>query len=169
MGFQQVAIFGVIDVEMESTGTGTLTLSTDLPGTALAVRETKAILATSRRPVRFRLLGTTKGHIYSVRIVPANGCVMRLYKARIWARVLPGPEWQWYAIPLPATPEEWSEVKLEIPGVGQWEERKLEIPPMGQWTEAKLPIAPPSEWSVQQLPIRPTPANPSWVNIGVDE
>ncbi len=156
MGFERVALFGLVDVEMESTGTGTLTLSTDLPGTALAVRETKAIAATSRRPVRFRLQGTTKGHIYTLRIVPVSGCVMRLYKARIWARLLPGPAWDWYAVPLPPTSEEWSEVKLPIPPFGQWEAKALPIPPM-------------SDWEGKALPIKPTPPNPEWVRIPVDE
>lgn len=156
MGFEKVAIFGLIDAELESTGTGTLTLKTDLPGNALAVRETKAIPATARRVVRFRLQGTTKGRLYVVKLTPANGSVIRLYGARIFARVLPGAEWAWYAVPVPPTSEEWQPMKLDIPGLSEWSQVKLPIPPMSDWSEVKLPI-------------KPTPANPEWVNLEMDQ
>lgn len=170
MGFERVAIFGLIDVDLESTGTGTLTLSTDLPGIALAARETKAIPATSRRSMRFRLQGTTKGHLYTLRIVPAPGCLMRLYGARIWARVLPGGAWQWYPVPMIETPAEFTPVKLPIPPTGEWEPVKLPVPPTPEeWSPVKLPIPPtPQEFSPVPLPIKPTPANPEWVNIEID-
>ena len=156
MGFEKVALFGTIDLELESTGTATLTLSTDCPGTAIALRETKTIPATiTRRVVRFRLQGTTKGRLYSLRITPANGVIMRLYGARIWARVLPAAEWQWYVVPMMAGSEEWTPVKLDIPPMGPWEKRDLEIPKMGQWEQVKLPIA-------------PTAANPEWVKLEMD-
>lgn len=156
MGFERITLFGIVEVDMESTGTGTLTLSTDCPGTALAVRETKTIPVTSRRPVRFRLQGTTKGRLYSLKIVPVSGCVMRLYGARIWARVLPGPAWSWYQVPMIGTPDEWTPVKLPIPQ-------------MSDWSEVKLPIPPISDWSSHPLPIKPTPQNPEWVRIPVDD
>jgi len=139
---ERVAIFGLLDLEYESPVPGTVTLSTDLPGDAMAVRETKRALATdTRRVVRFRLQGTTKGRLYSVKVRP-DGDGMILYAGRIWARVLPSPQWQWYAIPIPPTSEEWTAAPLPIP-------------PSGEWTEVPLPIA-------------PTPANPVWVQLPVD-
>jgi hypothetical protein len=158
VGFERITLFGIIELELESTGTGTLTLSTDLPGSAMAVRETKSVTATSRRPVRFRLQGTTKGHLYSVKLVPPVGGVIRLYGGRIWARVLPGAQWDWYAIPMIATPEEWTPQALPIPPTPQ------------EWTPQPLPIPPtPQEWTPQPLPIKPTPQNPEWVQIPVDQ
>jgi hypothetical protein len=153
---ERITLFGIIDVELESTGAGTLTLSTDLPGNAMVVRETKPIAATvSRTVVRFRLAGTTKGHLYNLKIQPNNGVVMRIFSAKIWARVMPG-EWAWYAVPVPAT--------------GDWTEAKLPIPPMGEWAAQPLPIPPtPADWTPQPLPIKPTPQNPEWVNIPIDE
>jgi hypothetical protein len=170
MGFERVAIFGLIDLHLDSTSTGTLTLKTDLPGNDMAVRETAAIPATGRRVLRFRLQGTTKGRLYSVKAAPVNGGVIRLYGARIWARVLPGPGWAWYEIPVPPTSEEWTPVKLPIPPMGDWAAAKLPIPEVGDWSAVKLPIPPtPEEWTPEKLPIKPTPANPEWVSLEIDQ
>jgi hypothetical protein len=170
MGFERVALFGLLDLELDASLGGAVTLSTDLPGNALAVRETKPIPATLRRVVRFRLQGTTKGRLYSVRVTPNGGGAIRLYGGRIWARVLPGPEWQWYALPVPPTGE-WTPARLPIPEVGEWTAAKLPIPPTPEeWTPAKLPIPPTSEeWTPEKLPIQPTPQNPSWVNLEIDQ
>lgn len=181
----QIAIFSTIDLELDCTTTATLTLSTDLPGNAMAVRETKAITACTRRIFRFKLQGTTKGHRYSIKVTPASGCILQLYAGSVYARVLPGPGWAWYPIPIPSTPEEWTqvalpipetpqawqEVKLPIPETGEWEARKLPIPDTPEdWQAMPLPIPPtPADWSPVQLPIKPTPANPEWVNVEVDQ
>lgn len=167
MAFERVALFGIIDVDLESTGAGTLYLSTDVPGVALSVRETKAIAATSRRPVRLRLKGTTQGHLYSLRIVPAYGAQMRIYGARIWARVLPNP-WAWYPVPLIETGT-WEPRPLPIPQTGDWAPRPLPIPPTGDWEGARLPIPKTEDWVAAQLPIIPTPPNPEWVEIPTDQ
>lgn len=156
----QVAIFGIIELEFHATNGGTLTLSTDLPGDAMAVRETRAIpdTAGSRRVVRFRLQGTTKGRLYQVKVVPEGFGIVRLYAGRLWARLLPNPQWAWYEIPIPPTPEEWTAVKLPIP------------PTVEEWQRVALPIPPTSEqWDRVALPIRPTPPVPEWVDIPVDQ
>jgi hypothetical protein len=141
---ERVAIFGLLDLELEASGTGTVTLSTDLPGNAMAARETKPLPHTStRRVVRFRLQGTSKGRLYSIKVKPDGGGIIRLYGGRIWARVLPDPQWRWYAIPIPPTSEEWTA-------------QPLPIPPSGEWTAVKFPI-------------EPTPANPVWVSLPIDQ
>lgn len=178
--FEKVGIFGLIDVDLECTGAGTLKISTDLPGNALAVRETKNIPTTTRRVLRFRLSGHTKGHLYKLNITPTSGA-MRLYGARIWARTLPDGEWAWRAVPIIETPVEWTPVKLPIPETGEWQPAKLPVPQVGEWTPeklpvpettewspSKLPIPPTSDWFGQGLPIKPTPQNPEWVEIQVD-
>src|SRR4051812_18351007 len=136
-----VAIFGIVELHLEATAGGSFLLSTDFPGNAIALRETKTISTTRRRVLRFRLQGKTKGRLYSVKVVPTGSGVIRLYGGRIWARVLPGAEWGWYQIPIPATSEEWTAQPLPIPGMGEWEAKALPIPPVGDWTPAKLPIA----------------------------
>lgn len=182
MGFEKVAIFGIIELHLDSTNGGAITLSTDLPGGLMALRETKGIPATGRRVVRFRLAGTTKGHLYSVKVVPAGGGTIRLYGGRIYTRVLPGREWSWYAIPIPETSEEWTAQPLPIPQTGDWQPAKLPIPETGDWAPAKLPIPETgewegrklpipetSDWSPSKLPIAPTPPNPEWVELEVDQ
>ena len=168
MAFEKVAIFGLIDLELESTFQGGFTLSTDLPGEAMAVRETKTFSATGRRVVRFRLLGTTKGRLYSLKVSPSGGGAIRLYGGRIWARILPGAAWGWYAIPIPET-SEWSAQKLPIPPTSDWAAEKLPIPPTSDWEASKLPIPPTSDWTAEKLPIQPTPANPTWVDLEMDQ
>jgi hypothetical protein len=180
MAFERVALFGLIDVDLECTGTGTLKLKTDLPGNALAVRETKAIPATSRRVLRFRLQGATKGHIYTLNITPTSG-TMRIYGARIWARLLPGDAWSWYvvpvipssdwqAVPLPIPQTgEWQARELPIPATSEWMGRELPIPQTSEWAPRELPIPPTSDWNPQPLPIKPTPPNPEWVEIPIDQ
>jgi hypothetical protein len=155
---EHVALFGIIELQYHATNGGTLTLSTDLPGDAMAVRETRTLPTTagSRRVIRFRLSGNTKGRLYRVKVVPTGNGIIRLYAGRIWARLLPSPQWQWYAIPIPETPEEWERVALPIPATGEWERVALPIPPTGDWERV-------------QLPIKPTPPNPEWVDIPVDQ
>ena len=180
MGFERVAIFGLIDLDLDSTTGGSITLSTDLPGNAMAIRETKGIPTVGRRVVRFRLQGTTKGRLYAVRVTPAGIGVIHLYGGRIWARVLPGTEWQWYALPIPTTGD-WAPVKLDIPETGpwqpsklpvpltgDWEPSKLPIPPTDDWQPAKLPIPPTNDWAPSPLPIAPTPQNPEWIPLEMD-
>jgi hypothetical protein len=167
VGFERVAIFGLIELQLDATLGGQLYLSTDLPGNAMAVRETKTVPATARRVVRFRLQGTTKGRLYSVKVSPAGGGIIRLYGGRIWARVLPGAEWQWYALPIPETGD-WTPSKLPIPETGDWTPAKLPIPETGDWTPAKLPIPETGDWTPAKLPIQPTPQNPEWVDIPTD-
>jgi hypothetical protein len=168
VGFERVALFGLIDLELDASLGGSLTLSTDLPGEAMAQRESKAIPVTGRRVVRFRLKGSTKGRLYAVQVAPAGGGTMRLYGGRIWARVLPGAEWAWYPIPIPPT-SEWQESKLPIPETSDWAPLKLPIPPVSDWAPLALPIPPTSEWTPVKLPIKPTPENPEWVSLEIDQ
>lgn len=165
---EHVTLFGILELELHCTGSGTVTLSTDLPGDTMAVQETKAITqTTSRRVFRWRLKPGTKGRFYSLKVVPTGTSIIRLYGGRLWARSLsvsvpsilvPSPGWQWFAIPIPATPEEWSEVPLPIP------------PTSEEWTPTPLPIPPTSEdWTKVDFPIKETPALPDWVDIPVDQ
>ncbi len=156
---ERVAIFGIIELQFEATAGGTLTLSTDLPGEAMTVRETRTIPSTSgssRRVLRFRLAGTTKGRLYAVKVVPTGSGIVRLYGGRIWARILPDPQWAWFAIPIPPTSEEWEQRPLPIPATSE------------SWERVSLPIPPTGDWERVSLPIKPTPANPEWVDIPVD-
>jgi len=170
MGFEKVALFGLLDLDMECTGSVTITLWTDLPGNALAVRETHQIGAAFSRSIRrFRLLGTTKGHLYKLRVQPDAASTLRLYRARIWARSLPGTVWAWYVVPVISTPDEWVAKALPIPGLSEWGAHVLPIPQMGEFAPVKLPIPDMGDWGASKLPIQPTPEFPQWVELQVDQ
>jgi hypothetical protein len=166
---EHVTLFGILELELHCTGSGTVTLSTDLPGDTMAVQETKPIpQTTSRRVLRWRLKPGTKGRLYSIKVVPTGSSVIRLYAGRLWARALtvsppslvsPNPAvWQWFAIDIPATSEDWTAVPLPIP------------PTSEEWTPLPLPIPPTSEeWTETPLPIKATPPLPDWVDIPVDQ
>ncbi len=167
---EKVAIFGLLDVEMEATGTGSISLSTDMPGNAMAVRETATIAASSWRTLRFRLAGTTKGHSYKLKITPTSGTI-RLYAAKIWGRVLPDGAWSWWPVPIIDTPVEFTPVSLPIPPTPEeWTARALPIPATTEeWTARQLSIPPtPEEWAQVSLPIKPTPIIPEWINVEID-
>lgn len=156
---EHVAIFGLIELTVNSSGGGTLTFSTDLPSSTMQVRQTIAIpITVGRGVVRLRMPGIVKGRLYSVKVVPTGFGVIKLYGGRIWARILPSPQWAWFAIPIPPTPEDFTAVPLPIPQTSQ------------DWTAVPLPIPPTSQdFTPVPLPIKPTPANPEWVNVPVDQ
>jgi hypothetical protein len=155
---EHVAIFGLIELTVNASAGGTLTFSTDLPGDTMAVQQTIAIpITVGRRVTRLRMPGTVKGRLYSVKVTPTGAGIIKLYAGRIWARILPSPQWEWIPIPIPPTSEEWERVALPIP------------PTSEQWERVSLPIPPTSEqWERVSLPIKPTPANPEWVDIPID-
>lgn len=193
-----IALFGTLEIEMECDFPVTVTLRTDLPA-PWAVRETKTVNPQERRYARLRLSGTTKGRQYSLKVLPSTYGTCRVYAARIWARLLtPGSPsgWAWYAVPiLEAGDEQWRPVKLPIPEVGDWEARALPIPGVGDWEPVKLPIPETPDWAPVKLPIPeitdwepvklpipevtdwqplklaidPTPAEPDWVQIDIDQ
>ena len=176
-----ITLFGILELTLDCTGAGTAYLSTDLPGDLMAVQETKQITTTTtRRVFRWRLKPSTKGRLYRLKVVPTGSAIIRLYGGRLWARPITvasgyneqmAPGWQWFAIPIPATPEEWAAVPLPIPETPvDFAAVPLPIPETPvEFSPLPLPIPPTSEeWTSAQLPIKETPANPEWVDIAVD-
>lgn len=184
-----VTLFRFVEVLVDAPGGASLSFLTDLPGDALAARATVDIPATTgRHPYRMSVLGAVKGKLYQVSITPTGSSAVRVYAAKIYARVL-GPQptaWAWYPIPVLETPVEWQAIKLPIPETSdEWQPMKLPIPatsddwqavklpiePTGEeWQPVKLPIAPTSEdWSEMKLPVKPTPVVPDWVEVQVDQ
>lgn len=158
-------------------GSATLSFSTDLPGNLQTVKASAVIPATNgRHPYRLQLPGATKGKLYQVSIVPVGAAAVRIYAAKVFARVIgmntptPSP-WQWYAVPVLETPVEWQAVKLPIPATSDdWQEMKLPIPATpDDWQAVKLPIPETSDqWQEISLPVKPTPVVPEWVNLPID-
>jgi hypothetical protein len=167
---ERVTLFGAVTVLLDAPQGATLRVYTDMPGDALALRHTATIAPTSsRRPVRVKFPGATKGRIWYPEVLPpANGTV-RLYGMEVWARVLPGP-WAWYAVPVIQTGE-WQPLKLDIPPTGDWQPLKLAIPPTPEeWTALPMGIEPtPDNWTAMKFPLKPTPETGEWVSLPMDE
>jgi hypothetical protein len=172
MASEKVKLIGAVEMEYAATSQGTLRVKTDLPGNAMVERISPlAIPATStRRQVRFRVPGPTKGHLLQLSYAPGAGTA-RLYQVRVWARELPTGAWAWYPVYVPETSDAWQPIQLPIPVTGEaWESVQLPIPPTSeQWASVQLPIPPTSEeWNTLQLPIKGTPLVPEWVNVEID-
>jgi hypothetical protein len=172
MASEKVKLLGAIELEYSATTAGTFVISSDLPGNAIAQRGSSMTTpaTATRRQIRFRVLGAVKGHLFQFQWSPGIG-TGRLYRARVWARELPGGPWGWYPLPVPETPDEWSTLKLPIPvSPEEWSAIALPIPESPQaWSAVSLPIPPtPEEWGSVQLPVRATPVVPDWVSVEID-
>lgn len=170
----QVTLFRFVEVTLDAPGGAAVAFSTDLPGYALAVRGSANVGATNgRHPYRLPLNGTVKGKLYKLSVVPAGVSAVRLYAARVYARVL-GPAalpWAWYGVPLPGTSDEWERIQIPVPATPEeWQEAQIPVPPTpAEWSEVRLPVAAtPEEWERVALPVKETPVVPEWVQVGVD-
>jgi hypothetical protein len=184
VGAETVKIFATLELDLDATAPGSVSLLTDLPGTAMALRYTALVPATARRPVRFRLAGITKGHLLQLLYLPGAGA-SHVYGARVYARELPAGAWQWYDLRVPATPDvftavplpippteqDWKPVPLPVPPTPQeWTATPLPVPAIGDWKPVPLPIPPTEQnWQAVALPFQKTPPLPDWVEIPVDE
>ena len=155
MAFEKVHLLGKVELDIVASAGGTLTIQTDIPGEAMADRGTVTIPTCTRRVVRSRLPYNFHGHLFQFKVT-ATGTV-RLYGVRVWARELPGGQWQWYPLPVPETSEAWSAFKLLVP------------PTAEDWSDVRVPIpGTAEEFSAVHLPIKPTPDVPSWAALELD-
>jgi hypothetical protein len=158
-----VTLFRFVEVLVDAPFGATLTFSTDLPGNVMTQRASVAIPATAvRHPFRLSLPGSCKGKLYQVKLVPATWFPMRIYAAKVYARVL-GPAasgWAWYTVPLPQTSSEWQPIELPIPQTPEaWQPVQLPIPRTAEEFQlVQLPIPQtPEAWQPVQFPIQQTP------------
>jgi len=183
---EKLCLFSKVELEVVATGPGSLALLTDVPG-PLAQRFAFTVPASAlRRTVTSRLPYNMQGHLVQAILTPGGSSQITLYRARIWARVLPGGQWEWFPLPvietpvefspaplpIPPTPEDWKPAMLPIPATPEeWRAVSLEIPPTPEdWKPSMLPIlATPEEWARVPLPLRPTPDVPEWVDMEVDK
>lgn len=173
-GFPSVKLHRLIELDYSATGTASLTFYTDLPGNAIALRETNDIPPTAtRRVVAFHLLGTTKGKLLKIRIAPT--AQFRLFGIRIYARSLgrSAGAWGWHVIPVVETPDGWEEINL---GIERTPDGFQEIPlPLdhtsNEWNP--IPLAgieqTPDAWETIHIPVLPTPNEWSEVRLEIEE
>jgi hypothetical protein len=161
MAFETVHLLKFVEFEIDTDGVYIFELKTDQPGDAMAVRFVRTFntetTTTTRRVIRFRLLGTTLGKLLRAKLFSGNGqpgglgpgagSVAKIYGGRIWARPV-GPTagpWQWFPLPIRETPEPYSVAELPI------------RPTAESFAVAELPIRKTSDaFGVAELPIRPT-------------
>ena len=166
MPWERVAFFRTVEVDAYASGNVTLQLFTDLPGDAMASRETKTLPATTgaaRRVYKFHLSGNTKGRLFRLQLTAAG--VVRLFGVRIYARSI-GGDWGWFSLPVEDTADTWNESPLPIePLPAEWTSTPLPIEPLpAEWTNTALPIDPTAtEFEPAALPIAPTPDLYTWV------
>lgn len=156
MPFESIALFGIVEFDYHAPAGALCLFSTDQPGNAIALRETRVIpVSASRRTVKIRLLATTKGKKYQVKVTSAG--VVFLFGGRVWARPLgSAASWAWYALPIAPTANEFTEYKLPIEATAE------------KFSEFKLPIPPTaSEWQNVKLPMHPTPELFDFVDVPV--
>lgn len=157
MAFERVALFAILEFDYHAPAGALAHFYTDLPGNAIAERTAGLILpaSTGRRTVKCRLGGTVKGKKYEVKVTSA-GAVF-LFGGRVYARPLGvDAQWDWYALPIPPTSNEFTEYKLPIPKTAE------------EFTEFKLPIPKTAEeWTPVKVPMIPTPELLDWVDVPV--
>lgn len=185
MAFEKIKLFGKIEFELSNSVTDALVLLTDMPGNAMAARVTLAVAAQGRSIYRSRLPYNMQGHLIQLQYTPGAGQTT-LYAARVWGRELPDGEWQWFDLPVVATPTEYSPMELPIPPTSnEWTAAALPIPPTSDaYTPANLPIPPtpdeytpanlpiprtPDEYTPIGLPIKPTAPVGQWSDVGMSQ
>jgi hypothetical protein len=185
MAFEKIKLFGKIEFELSCTATDTLALLTDVPGPVMAQRVALSVAPQARGVYHSRLPYNMQGHLIQLRYTPGVGQTT-LYGARVWARELPGGQWDWFelpvvgtpteyspaALPIPGTPDEFSAAALPIPGTAdEYSAGALPIPPTpDEFQSGNLPIpGTPDEFSAAALPVKATPAIGEWADVDVDK
>lgn len=157
MGFEKSHLFGKVEFELIASAIGSLTLYTDLPGNAMALRATVATpTCATRRPVSSRLPGSMQGHLISAKFTPGTGQA-EIYGLRVWCRELPDGQWGWFPLPVVATPEEYQQVSIPV-----------EATP-AEFTAVPIPVEPtPEGYTAEAVPVETTPEGFSEVRIPVE-
>lgn len=124
-GTERVKLLKEIEIVYRSVNTTLLTLSTDLPGDAIATRFTATLPATSGErsvkipspecPISSGLMGIVKGRLYQLRLDPAVDC--RIEAIRFWMKMIGAPNatpWGWYDLPQEKTQDAvWTSVPFQ--------------------------------------------------------
>lgn len=169
MAFERVGLFTILELHYMAVAGATVTFLTDQPGDAMAARGPALVVPASnvRRTVKFRLVGTIKGRLYSVSV--ASTGVVILYGGRVYARPLglSQAEWTWLDLPITPTSNQWESFPLPIAKTGEWQEFPLPIPKTGEWEDIPLPIPKTGDWQEIALPMKKTPELYSWADVPV--
>lgn len=187
MGFQYTKLFRTLDLDVRIDGTVstpagqglTIDFYTERPGEEGLIVRHSEILVYDDDPQRFPrsidFPGDVRGRQFKIRATPHSTVLAAIYDMRVYAKILlphGKTTFQWYAIPVVPTPVDWIEIALPIPATpDHYSEVPLPIPSTpDNFTEVPLPIpSTPDGWNDVAIPMRATPAQPSWVDLPVDD
>lgn len=112
-GIEHPMLFSEIELDCSTTGSMTLQLQTELPGHINAVAASANFNVASRSTINIRLPITCKGALPIINIAGGSEC--RLYAGRIKGKeMVTGADWNWYSLPIPPTPQEWTEKAIPM-------------------------------------------------------
>lgn len=160
-GIEAVKMFGEIQVDCEVNGVATINAYTDQPNGVPALAASFNIVGSGvRKSFECRPSGLLKGRLIRLEVVAGSAAVtihaMRIYLKAMGQR---GPtEWQWATVPMPSTPETYSEAPLPIKATpNQWD-----------WVDLPVPKTP-SSWTWVEFPVVRTPSEFQWVEVPVEQ
>jgi len=171
-------VFLLREIEVEClTLMGTVKVYTDLPGDALALRQTIPLYTAGiRKTVRCMMPSTTQGRVLKVDVFGTQAFQVDviLYRLRAYVKALGqgATAWQWIDLPVVPSDGSWQTQPLPIiPTPQEWSIFGLPIKPTPQdWSEMALPIDPtPQQWQERALPIPPAGAGWQWLKFPVGE
>lgn len=152
--------FKKAEIECSLIGTARFAVLTEALGGAMVERFSTSLDPTVGRavvPVAFP--GSITGKLFQPVISGVTGAMV-LYRMRVWAKKIGhagDSPWQWYEVPVPPTPEDWTRVPLRIQATPD------------EWSRVNLRIAPTSdEWSRVEIPMPAASAVPVAIRVPVD-
>ena len=148
-------------VSAEYRGSATVTLYTDLPDTALALRETIYLPYSVGRVALppTALSGTTRARVFRVKTECTFGAVV-IYRIGFYVRKLgrTPSDWYWHWIAAPGSTDEYTDLRVPIP------------PTPEEWQQLAVPIPEtPEAWDEVQAPIPSSPDEQFWHDLPMDD
>jgi hypothetical protein len=154
-GFEAFHLAREIEIDCDTTGALTLTVSSDMPGYNQATRHTATVntetTTTGRRSVNIRLPATLAQQ-YQLKL--SGTSAIRLYGMKIYMRSF-GPQaqdWQWVSVPgIVPTQDSWTKLD-NLMGI---------VPTSNDWTKLDNALgihATANEWNWVEIPVDEVPA-----------
>jgi hypothetical protein len=131
---ERVKLIKEIQLDYEATADLSLAVLTDLPGGAMALRNTQSTaLTTGRESLKIRMPGTIKGRLYQIKITSTADFILYTLRANMKQVGAPfASPWNWLEFPLEKT----------IQGVWGWAGLPVERTPSGSdtWRWVDIPV-----------------------------
>lgn len=113
-----MAVFREVEITCQTAGPMFFEMDTELPGQNMATIGSFTVDSTlttaGRLPFIFRLPGSAKGRLEKFRL--RGSYIARVFGVKVLARRLQvnAGGWEWYTIPMEATPDAWAEIAMPV-------------------------------------------------------